>query len=148
MPPARPNVDDPHRERLPRLPHVAIGVAVLLCGHACRTEPGPQAPSSRAPSSPRVYVTNEASGDLSVIDTATNSVTATVRLGKPPRGVQADLARGRLYVAVSGSPFAGPDRDPADLPPPDRNADGIAVVDLRENRLVKVLAAGPDPEQF
>ena len=56
----------------------------------------------------RVYVTNEASGDLTVIDASTGSVVATAPLGKRPRGIKASPDGKTLYVALSGSPNAGP----------------------------------------
>lgn len=59
----------------------------------------------------RIYVTNEVSGDLTVIDSATYNVIATVALGKRPRGIHASPDRKTLYVALSGSPIAGPDVD-------------------------------------
>ena len=36
----------------------------------------------------RVFVTNEMSGDMTVIDGDTNKVITTVPLGKRPRGIQ------------------------------------------------------------
>ena len=96
----------------------------------------------------RIYVTNEASGDLSVIDSARLELVATVPLGKRPRGIHASRDRRTIYVALSGSPFAGPGVDESKLPPPDRSADGIGVFDILQNRLVRVLPSGPDPEQF
>src|SRR5687768_16584510 len=71
----------------------------------------------------RVYVTNEASGDLSVIS-AKNEVIATVKLGKRPRGIHASPDGKTIYVALSGSPMAPPGIDESTLPPPDRSADG------------------------
>src|SRR5262249_46566511 len=64
-----------------------------------------------------------------------------------PRGLK--LGPGaRLYVAVSGSPRAGPGQREEDLPPPDREQDGIAVVDLARGQAVARLPGGPDPESF
>ena len=94
-----------------------------------------------------MYVTNEISGDLSVIDVATERVVATIPLGKRPRGLRASPDGALLYVALSGSPIAGPGVDESMLPPPDRRADGIGIVDLQARRLLKVLEAGSDPEQ-
>jgi len=94
----------------------------------------------------RIYVTNEASGDLSVIDGRTHRVIHTAPLGKRPRGIQ--VLDDKIYVALSGSPFAPPGIDESTLPPPDRTADGIGVYDIQRNRLVKVMPAGSDPEQF
>jgi YVTN family beta-propeller protein len=95
----------------------------------------------------RVYVTNEASGELSVIDVATHTVIATVPLGKRPRGIQASRDGKLLYVALSGSPFAPPGTDESKLPPPDRTADGVAVIDAVSHKVLKMLDVGPDPEQ-
>src|SRR6185369_2404116 len=97
---------------------------------------------------PRLYVTNERSGDLSVIDVASKSVVATVPLGKRPRGVRVSPDGHLLYTALSGSPFAPPGVDEKTLPPPDRSADGIGVVDVRSLKLVKVIPVGTDPEQL
>ena len=96
----------------------------------------------------RIYVTNERSGDLSVIDAATHEVVATVPLGKRPRGIHASPDRQTIYVALSGSPIAGPGVDESKLPPPDKKADAIGVFDVRENRLVRLIPAGSDPEEF
>src|SRR5271165_1240529 len=73
----------------------------------------------------RIYVTNEGSGDLTVIDGGTHRVTATWPLGKRPRGVIGAPDKLRLYVALSGSPLAGPGVDEKSLPPADKAADGI-----------------------
>jgi YVTN family beta-propeller protein len=96
----------------------------------------------------RVYVTNELSGDLSVIDGTTLEVIATVPLGKRPRGIHASPDRNTIYVALSGSPPAPPGVDESTLPPPDKSADGIGVFDVEQNKLVRVIKGGSDPENF
>jgi YVTN family beta-propeller protein len=101
-----------------------------------------------APLGARLYVTNERSGDLSVIDLETQRVVATVALGKRPRGVRVSPDGALLYVALSGSPISPPGTDESTLPPPDRSADGIGVVDLRTLQLVTVIPVGTDPEQL
>ena len=53
-----------------------------------------------------------------------------------------------LLVALSGSPIAGPGVDESKLPPADRAADGIGVVDLATRKLVRTLTSGQDPEAF
>ena len=78
----------------------------------------------------RVYVTNEGSGDLTVIAGGTHEVLATIPLGKRPRGVKVGPGGTQLFVALSGSPPAPPGVDEDSLPPPDRSADGIGIVDL------------------
>src|SRR5690349_12546669 len=115
-------------------------VSIIACalGAACST----------TPQSARLYVTNERAGTLSVIDPAKQAVVATISLGKRPRGLRPSPDGTRLYVALSGSPIAGPGVDESTLPPPDKKADGIGVVDLRGDRLEKIIPGGSDPEQI
>jgi len=96
----------------------------------------------------RVYVTNETSGDLSVIDGSTLEVLSTVPLGKRPRGIHASPDGRTIYIALSGSPLAPPGVDENTLPPPDKSADGIGVFDIAQNKLVRVIEGGSDPENF
>src|SRR5262245_9440786 len=119
-----------------------LGLSFLLTG-CSRTQTS--ADPSRAY---RIYVTNERSGDLSIIDAATHEVTATIPLGKRPRGIHPSLDHQSIYVALSGSPIAPPGVDESKLPPPDKKADGIGVFDVRENKLVRIIAGGSDPEEF
>ena len=93
----------------------------------------------------RVYVSNEASDDVAVIEN--DAVVARIPVGKRPRGIRLGPG-GKLYVAVSGSPRGGPGQRDEDLPPPDRAQDGIAVVDLARGVAVGRLPGGPDPESF
>ena len=51
-----------------------------------------------AAAEPFAYVTNLSSGTVSVLDTATDTVTATITVGSGPYGVALDAAGGRLYV--------------------------------------------------
>ena len=64
----------------------------------------------------RVFVTNETSGDLSIIDGATLEVIGTVPLGKRPRGIHASPDGKTIYVALSGSPMAPPGVDESTAP--------------------------------
>jgi YVTN family beta-propeller protein len=96
----------------------------------------------------RVLVTNERSGTLSVIDGASRKVIATVPLGKRPRGMKTSPDGKLLYVALSGSPIAGPGVDASKLPPADKGADGIGVVDLASLKLLRILRGVSDPEQL
>lgn len=95
-----------------------------------------------------VYVTNEMSGDLTVIDGAKQTVVATIPLGKRPRGIRASPDGKLLYVALSGSPIAGPGVDESTLPPADKSADGIGVVDVATHKVIRVLKGISDPEQL
>ena len=104
--------------------------------------------ASAAIAQPRVYVTNEKSGDVSVIDTITNSVTSTIEVGKRPRGVRIRGDGKVVFVALSGSPIAPPGVDARKLPPPDKSADGIGVIDVESQHLREKIASGSDPEDF
>jgi YVTN family beta-propeller protein len=109
---------------------------------------GPRARAAESARPYRVFVTNERSGTLSVIDGTSQRVVATIPLGKRPRGLKASPDGKLLYVALSGSPIAGPGVDEDKLPPADKGADGIGVVDLSTLRLVRVLRGVSDPEQL
>lgn len=95
-----------------------------------------------------MYVSNEDSGDLTVIDAAKDAVVGTIPVGKRPRGIRVDAAGRRLFAAVSGSPRSPPGVDPATLPPPDRSADGIAVIELSRGAVSATISSGQDPESF
>ena len=122
----------------------ALLAALLLCA-GCSRDAEPDAPASAA--AYRVYVTNEGSGDISIIDPVARAVVGRVALGKRPRGIVASPDRRLLYVALSGSPIAGPGVDESSLPPADKAADGIAVVDIASGKLLRVLRGISDPEQ-
>jgi YVTN family beta-propeller protein len=96
----------------------------------------------------RVYVSDEDSGNVVVISAASDSVIARIAVGKRPRGVRVSPDGTRLFVALSGLPKAGPGVDRDQLPPPDRSADGIGIVDLASLQLLRVIPAGQDPELF
>ena len=130
---------------------LTAALALMLAGCA-RDQPQPATPPAAAEpavSTPagRLYVTNENSGDLTVIDTATRQVIASIPLGKRPRGIKVSPDGSTLYVALSGSPIAPPGTDESKLPPPDREADGIGVVDVKQGKLLRVINGGSDPEQ-
>lgn len=96
----------------------------------------------------RVLVTNERSGTLSVIDGNSRKLVSTVQLGKRPRGLKLSPDGKLLYVALSGSPIAGPGVDEKSLPPADKGADGIGVLDTTTLKLVTILRGVSDPEQL
>jgi YVTN family beta-propeller protein len=125
---------------------------------ACDRAPSPPPPTSQAapapaaapaaPSGPRVYVSDETGSRVVVIDPATRQVVRTIEVGKRPRGISASHDGRLMYVALSGSPIAGPGVDESKLPPADRAADGIGVIDLASGTLVRKYQSGQDPEAF
>ncbi len=117
---------------------LALGLALAACSDR---------PATPDPSAYRIYVSNEISGDLSIIDPASRREIARVRLGKRPRGLAASPDGRLLYIALSGSPIAGPGVDESTLPPADKTADGIAVFDIESGRILRVLRGISDPEQ-
>src|SRR5213596_3561255 len=70
-----------------------------------------------------VFVSNERSGDVTVIDGASDTVVATLPVGKRPRGIHATTDGKRLFVTLSGSPRLAPGVD-TERPPADKTADG------------------------
>jgi len=112
----------------------------------------PEGASSRSAASPRwigprLFVSNEASGNVSVIGLPANIVIATIPVGKRPRGIQRSPDGSRVYVTLSGSVASGPNAK-GPPPTPDRTADGIGVLDAVAATLVDRLPGGTDPEQF
>jgi PQQ-dependent catabolism-associated beta-propeller protein len=98
----------------------------------------------------RAYVSNEDGHSISVLDTQRAEVIDTVAVGKRPRGLKLNHDGSRLYVAVSGLPKCPPsvpDEECAKLER-DLKADGIAIMDTASLKVIKVLEAGSDPEQF
>ena len=94
-----------------------------------------------------LYVSNERSGDVTVIDGATDAVIGTYPIGKRPRGIQTAPDGKRIFVALSGSPRMAPGVD-TERAPADKSADGIGVFDPTMRKLVARWHVGSDPEQF
>ncbi|HEX7253925.1 MAG TPA: hypothetical protein VF376_13665, partial [Thermoanaerobaculia bacterium] len=90
---------------------------------------------SRAAAGPvLVFVSNEKSGTVTVIDAETDRVVDTVTVGSRPRGVQASPDRRRIYVAVS------------DKSSPKNEA--IVAIDAATRKIIARYPSGTDPEQF
>jgi YVTN family beta-propeller protein len=109
----------------------------------------------------QVFVTNEKSGDVTVIDGNSLKVTATIPVGKRPRGIHVSPDGKTVYVALSGTPIEGPPQIDAHGNPvfdkkkgddddenADKSADGIGVVNVGALKLTGKLNAGSDPEEF
>ena len=98
----------------------------------------------------RGYVSNEDGHTVTVIDTDKNEVVATIPVGKRPRGLSLSHDGSLLYVALSGLPKCPPSvpDEECEKLGRDLKADGVAAVDTKTLKVVKVFAAGSDPEQF
>ena len=103
---------------------------------------------SRGPDPKLLYTSTEAGGEVVVVDPETSMVQARIPVGKRPRGLKVSRDGKLLFVALSGSPRGGPNVDESKLPPGDRSADGIGVVDLKEKKLLRTFPSGQDPETF
>ena len=119
-----------------------VALAALLALPALLVQAALGASSCR-----EVIVSNEMSGDLAVVDPTTAQVAARIVVGKRPRGMALSPDQAHLFVALSGTPPAGPGVDESKLPPPDKAADGIGVVDLDTRRLTRVIQGVSDPER-
>jgi YVTN family beta-propeller protein len=103
-----------------------------------------------------ICVSNEKSGTVSLIDSASNKVIETLPVGKRPRGIHGSRDGKYLYMALSGTPNQGPPQLDGKANPilrddsedADHSADGIGVIDLQQRMFVKKLPCGTDPEQF
>src|SRR3979490_678059 len=93
----------------------------------------------------QVYVSNEKSGDVTVINGSDHQVLGTIAVGKRPRGIHASPDGKTVYVALSGTPIAAPpqldakgnpifqkskDDDDDDGVKADKLADAIGIVDV------------------
>lgn len=111
-----------------------------------------------------IFVSDEKSGNVTVINSTDFKVVATIPAGKRPRGIHASPDGRTVYVALSGTPIENPPQldakgnpilrkhaesdDDNDAAPADKSADGIGVIDVAARRLTGKINAGSDPEEF
>ena len=79
-----------------------------------------------AMSAPFAYISNAWSDNVSVIDTATNSVVATVAVGSGPTGVAVNPADTRVYVT-------------------NRTSNTVSVIETATNTVLDTVAVGNGP---
>ena len=96
----------------------------------------------------RLYVTAEDGNEVVVVDADRGEVAARIAVGKRPRGIKLSRDGKHLFVALSGSPKAAPGADESKLPPADREADGVAMIDIASGQVVRTYRSGQDPESF
>ncbi len=130
----------------------SVLMAALLA--ACNRSPSPEQTQSTQPApsassqGPRVYVSDETGAAVVAVDTENGTVLQRIAVGKRPRGIHLSRDGRQLFVALSGSPIAGPGVDESKLPLADRAADGIGLVDVASGTLVRKYQSGQDPESF
>jgi YVTN family beta-propeller protein len=152
--------------------------AIVFCGAlqfltpSARSQTGLSRQSEAATNGYQIFVSNEKSGDLTVInlsrqsgataDGADFTVTATIPVGKRPRGIHASPDGKTVFVALSGTPIEPPPTIDANGNPvfekktgdadaeakADKAADGIGVVDVAQKKFLRKISCGSDPEQF
>ncbi len=76
-----------------------------------------------------LYVSNEKDNTISIIDTETEAVVNTIKVGERPRGITFSKDYRFLYICASDS-------------------DAVQVMDVKTGELVADLPSGEDPEQF
>ncbi|HEU4833802.1 MAG TPA: beta-propeller fold lactonase family protein [Pyrinomonadaceae bacterium] len=87
------------------------------------------------PVGPLAFVTNERDGTITVIDTGTDRVYSTIKVGGRLRGIRLNPDRTRIWVAISYPTNQS------------QGEDKIAELDLKGNVIAKY-EAGTDPENF
>ena len=75
-----------------------------------------------------VYITNDGSGNVSVIDTATNTVTATIAVGVNPFGLAVTPDGSTVYVANAGF-----------------GANTVSAIATATNRVTTAIPVGSEP---
>src|SRR5690242_10884921 len=80
-----------------------------------------------AAAAPLAYVSNEGSASVSVIDTATDRVVATLKIGEKPRGIALSADASRLYLS-------------------DQNLNSLVVVDTAKGAEIARVKLGDSPE--
>src|SRR5918911_1057516 len=93
---------------------------------------------SSKPTGPLAYVSNERDGTITVIDTGTDSVVDTIKVGGRARGIRISPDGRRLYVALSTP--SGQEYNEAD--------NKIAAIDVESLKVVARYDVGSDPEQL
>jgi YVTN family beta-propeller protein len=76
---------------------------------------------------PFAYITNQVDNTVSIIDTATNTVTATVSVGSNPVGVAVTPDGTRVYVT-------------------NRNGNSVSVINTATNTVIATVSVGSGPE--
>jgi YVTN family beta-propeller protein len=79
----------------------------------------------------KLYVTNSAGNDVTVIDVATNKVIGRIEVGPHPHGIAVPVSQDVIYVTIEGS-------DPGEL----------VSIDPYTDKVVRRMPVGPAPNQL
>jgi YVTN family beta-propeller protein len=109
-----------------RVPAVALAVLSL---HVL-TQPGSPA-AAAAPAQQKLYVTNSAGDDVTVIDLATNKPIGAIKVGLHPHGIASPFDQSFLLVTVEGV-------DPGQL----------VWIDPATDKITRRMEVGPEPNQL
>ena len=105
---------------------LGVGYSLLLLAlTSCATQPR----------GPLAFVTNERDGTITVIDTGTDRVTSTIKVGGRLRGIRLSPNRDRIWVAISYPSNQS------------QGEDKIAELDVN-GKIIAKYDAGTDPENF
>jgi YVTN family beta-propeller protein len=153
-------------EERPMTDFDGAGLTRVACALALAVATAGSLPAMAAPQLYQVFVTNEKSGDVTIIDGGDFKVVGTIQVGKRPRGIHVSSDGKTVYVATSGTPIEGPppldaagnpilkknaksdDDDDDDKAKADKSADGISIVDVASRKVTGKIHAGSDPEEF
>lgn len=102
-----------------------VALATLLFAVAAHAEPH------------RIYVSNEQSGTVTVIDGETLEVARTIEVGWRPRGIRATADGSTIFVALSDLDLQS-----------EGDGDAIVAIDAATGTITARYGAGTDPEQF
>lgn len=114
-----------------------IETSTTTAGVAVATKT-PQASIISPSAAPRLFVTNERSGTITVVDTSTDQVIDTIAVGARPRGITFSGNGERLFAALTDLPGRS-----GKITPGRR---GIAEIDLSTGEVLAMFDGGSDPE--
>jgi len=107
--------------------HLVLAILVL-------TLPALAAAADPAKVRQKLYVTNSAGDDVTVIDTGTNKAIGRIEVGPHPHGIAAPAAQDVIYVTIEGN---GRDK-PGEL----------LWIDPRTDKVTRRMDIGPEPNQL
>jgi YVTN family beta-propeller protein len=97
----------------------------LICVGPCAAD------TARATARQKLYVTNSAGDDVTVIDVATNKVITTIQVGPNPHGIAVPAAQNFILVTIEG-------KKPGEL----------LWIDPRTDKITQRMEVGPAPNQL